>query len=52
MSLPIKIENFLLKQNTDLIHLETVGSTMNEIKKHTGDKNICLIADEQTEGIG
>ena len=52
MSLPIKIENFLLKQNTDLIHLETVGSTMKEIKKHTGDKNICLIADEQTEGIG
>ena len=52
MSLPIKIENFLLEQNTDLIHLETVGSTMKEIKKHTGDKNICLIADEQTEGIG
>ena len=52
MSLPIKIENFLLEQNTDLIHLETVGSTMKEIKKHIGDKNICLIADEQTEGIG
>ena len=52
MSLPIKIENFLLKQNTDLIHLETVGSTMKEIKKHIGDKDICLIADEQTEGIG
>ena len=52
MSLPIKIENFLLEQNTYLIHLETVGSTMKEIKKHIGDKNICLIADEQTEGIG
>ena len=52
MSLPIKIENFLLEQNTDLIHLETVGSTMKEIKKHIGDKNICLIADEQTKGIG
>ena len=25
---------------------------MKEIKKHIGDKNICLIADEQTEGIG
>ena len=33
MPLPIKIENFLLEQNTDLIHLETVGSTMKEIKR-------------------
>ena len=52
MSLPIKIEKFLLEKNTNLIHLETVGSTMKEIKKHIGDKNICLIADEQTKGIG
>ena len=52
MSLPISIEKFLLEQNTNLIHLETVGSTMKEIKKYYGDKNICLIADEQTEGIG
>ena len=52
MSLPIKIEKFLLEQNTYLIHLESAGSTMKEIKKYIGDKNICLIADEQTEGIG
>ena len=52
MSLPIKIKKFLLEQNSNLIHLESVGSTMKEIKKHIGDKNICLIADEQTEGIG
>ena len=52
MSLPIKIEKLLLEQNTNLIHLETVGSTMKEIKKYYGDKNICLIADEQTKGIG
>jgi len=52
VSLPIKIEKFLLEQNTYLIHLESAGSTMKEIKKYIGDKNICLIADEQTEGIG
>ena len=52
MSLPIKIEKFLLEQNTYLIHLESAGSTMQEIKKYIGDKNVCLIADEQTEGIG
>jgi BirA family biotin operon repressor/biotin-[acetyl-CoA-carboxylase] ligase len=52
VSLPIKIKKFLLEQNSNLIHLESVGSTMKEIKKHIGDKNICLIADEQTEGIG
>ena len=52
MSLSIKIEKFLLEQNTYLIHLESAGSTMKEIIKYIGDKNICLIADEQTEGIG
>ena len=52
MSLPIKIEKFLLEQNAYLVHLETVESTMKEIKKYIGDKNICLIADEQTAGIG
>ena len=52
MTLPIKIENFLLEQNTYLVHLKSAESTMKEIKKYIGDKNICLIADEQTEGIG
>ena len=52
MSLTIKIEKFLLDQNTHFVHVESVKSTMKEIKKHIGDKNVCLIADEQTEGIG
>ena len=48
----IKIEKFLTKKNISLIHLKTVESTMNEIKKYIGHKNICIIADEQTAGIG
>jgi len=52
VSLPIKIEKFLIKKNIYLVHLETVGSTMKEIKKYIGDNNICMIADEQTTGIG
>ena len=52
MSLHIKIEKFLTKKNISLIHLETVGSTMQDIKKYIGDKNICMIADEQKSGIG
>ena len=52
MSLNIKIEKFLTKNNISLIHLETVGSTMKDIKKYIGDKNICMIADEQKSGIG
>ena len=52
MSSPIKIKKFLEDQNILLIHHETVGSTMKEIKKHIGEKNICMIANEQTEGIG
>ena len=52
MSLPIKIEKFLTKKNISLVHLETVGSTMKDIKKYIGDNDICMIADEQKEGIG
>ena len=52
MSLNIKIAKFLTKKNIKLIHLETVGSTMKDIKKYIGDKNICMIADQQTSGIG
>ena len=52
MSLHFKIENFLAKKNISFVHLETVGSTMKEIKKYIGYKNVCIIADEQTEGIG
>ena len=52
MSLHIKIEKFLTTKNIRLVYLEKVGSTMNDIKKYIGDKNICMIADEQTAGIG
>ena len=52
MSLNIKIEEFLTRKNISLIHIETVGSTMKDIKKYIGSNNICMIADEQTSGIG
>ena len=52
MSLHIKIEKFLTTKDIRLVYLEKVGSTMNDIKKYIGDKNICMIADEQKEGMG
>ncbi len=52
MSLTIKIKKFLKTQEITLIHSESVGSTMKEIRKYIGKKNICMIADEQTQGIG
>lgn len=52
MPLPNKIKKFLSQNNFTLVHLETVESTMKEIKKYIGSKNICMIADQQTEGIG
>ena len=48
-----RIEKFLTKQKFILIHLDSVNSTMIEIKKYLdGKENICMIADQQTEGIG
>ncbi len=52
MSLLIKIKKFLENKNTNFVHLETVDSTMKEIKKYIGNKNICMIADKQTDGVG
>ena len=52
MPLPSKIKKFLSQNNFTLVHLEPVESTMKEIKKYIGGKNICMIADQQTEGIG
>ena len=53
MELNINIEKFLLKKNFTLIHLDSVNSTMIETKKYLNSKkNICMIADQQTEGIG
>jgi BirA family transcriptional regulator, biotin operon repressor / biotin---[acetyl-CoA-carboxylase] ligase len=53
VTLNIYIQKFLTKKNFKLIHLNSVGSTMNEIKKYIGNKkNICMIADQQKKGIG
>tara|TARA_B100000579_G_C22799390_1_gene838897 strand:+ start:825 stop:1565 length:741 start_codon:yes stop_codon:yes gene_type:complete len=52
VNLHSKIEKFLTKKNFNFVHLETVDSTMTQIKKYIGNKNICMFADEQTEGIG
>ena len=52
MILPNKIKNILLKKKFKLVHLDTVESTMTEIKKYIGSNNICMIADQQTAGIG
>jgi len=47
------IEKFLTKKKFTLIHLESVTSTMSEIKKYLDrENNICMIADLQTEGVG
>ena len=52
MSLSNKIKEILSLNNFNLVHLDTVESTMKEIKKYIGSKNICMIADEQTSGVG
>lgn len=53
MKFNISIKKFLIKKNFTFIHLNSVNSTMVEIKKYLdGNKNICMIADQQTEGIG
>jgi len=49
---PNKIKQLLTKKNFNFVHLETTESTMIEIKKYIGDKNICILADKQTAGIG
>tara|TARA_B100000965_G_scaffold404209_1_gene434337 strand:- start:420 stop:1172 length:753 start_codon:yes stop_codon:yes gene_type:complete len=47
-----KIKKFLSNNNFDFVHLESVHSTMLSSKKYIGDKNICILADEQITGIG
>jgi len=47
-----RIENILSLNNFDFIHLESVESTMISIKKFVDKQNICMLADEQTSGIG
>ena len=47
-----KIKQLLIKKNFNFVHLESAESTMVEIKKYIGNKNICILADKQTAGIG
>ena len=52
MELSSKIKNLLSPNNFNFIHLKSVESTMTSIKKYVGSQNICMLADEQTSGIG
>ena len=52
MELYSRIENILSPNNFNFIHLESVDSTMTSIKKFVDKKNICMLADEQTSGVG
>ena len=52
MELINKIKNILSPYNFNFIHEESVESTMISIKNFIGSQNVCMIADEQTSGIG
>ncbi len=52
MNLSSRTKDLLLANNFKLIHEESVKSTMTSIKKFVSRKNICMLADEQTSGIG
>ena len=52
MKLISRIKNILSPNNFNFIHQESVESTMISIKKFIGNQNICMLADEQTSGIG
>ena len=47
-----KIKFLLNKNNFDFYFLESVNSTMSEIKKYNLKRNICLMANQQTKGFG
>ena len=47
-----KIKSLLNKNNFDFYYLESVKSTMSEIKKYNLNRNVCLMANEQTMGFG
>ena len=44
--------NLLDKNNFDFHFIESVDSTMSEIKKLIDNRNICLMANEQKKGFG
>ena len=46
------IKSLLDKNNFDFYYLDQVDSTMLEIKKFSSDRNICLMANKQTKGVG
>jgi len=52
VKLSSRIEDILSSNDFQLIHVESVESTMTSIKKFFGRQNICMIADEQISGIG
>ena len=52
MELINRIKNILSPNNFNFIHQESVESTMISIKNFIGSQNVCMIADEQTSGIG
>ena len=52
MELINKIKNILSPNNFNFIHEESVDSTMISIKNFIGNQNVCMVADEQTSGIG
>ena len=47
-----KIKNLLDKNNFDFHFIETVDSTMSEVKKLIDNRDICLMANEQKKGFG
>ena len=47
-----KIKLLLNKNNFEFYYLESINSTMSEIKKYNFKKNICIMANEQTAGYG
>ena len=47
-----KIKNLLDKNNFDFYFIESVDSTMTEVKKLIYNRNICLMANEQKKGFG
>ena len=47
-----KIKNLFNKNNFDFYFMESVDSTMSEIKKLSVKRNICVMANEQKKGFG
>ena len=47
-----KIKNLFDKNNFDFYFMESVDSTMSEIKKLSVNRNICVMANEQKKGFG